>query len=213
MDQPKIATGKKWDWKTWVIVALGGAAAVAGAAFMMQSKHAALGRQVHRNVTRFLVDQGSQVNNGVISGGLVSTPMKTSTAVNSTIISMLNAYADMITQGTDSNPYTRRDPSDRAQASGSRRTQEGGSDNTPSPVTTDKVRRAPAAVILNPTDAARDDSGWASRDGRVKDVPVSEYNVDEFAPKGPKPSADTDLFAGDGIPSGAAPAAAAAGYE
>jgi hypothetical protein len=102
MEPAKVFAAKKWDWKTWTMVALGGAAVVASAAFVMQSKHAALGRQVHRNVTRFHVDQGSQVHNGIISGGLVSTPMKTNTAVNSTIISMLNNYADMIAQNPGS---------------------------------------------------------------------------------------------------------------
>jgi hypothetical protein len=76
-------------------------------------------------------------------------------------------------------------------------------------------RKAPASVIVNPTEVVQDDSGWSQQSGRSSDVSSGEYNPDEFTPKGPKPPQDMNLFAGDGIPSsGDAPASqATAGYE
>lgn len=212
---------KKWDLKTWAIVALGGAAVVAGAAFVMQAQHAALGRQVHRNVTKFLVDHGSQVHSGIISGGLVSTPMKTNIAVNSTVVSMLNSFADQMDQGSPGSPDMQQEQQVTTGMGGVQGRGQGQPGSAlhapvgapqPSPP---KGAKPPAAVVRNPTEVARDDGGYGQQSGRTGNVQGTEYNPEEFTPRGPKPSGDVDLFAGDGIPSSGSggTAQAAAGYE
>lgn len=209
------AAVKKWDVKTWALVALGGVAVVAGAAFVVQSKHAALGRQVHRNVLKFLQDHGSQVHAGVVSGGLVSTPMKTTTAVNSTVVSMLNGYADMLGnngQGTGSSStapgmpnggagepiYTGRGGSQSMPEAQSALPKTGAP--TATPHSSPRGRRASAAEVQSLTDLARHDDGGFTSPERNK---MTEYNPGEFIPQGTKPSANVDLFAGDGIPTDA----------
>jgi hypothetical protein len=226
------AAVKKWDVKTWALVALGGVAVVASAAFVMQSKHAALGRQVHRNVLKFLQDHGSQVHSGVVSGGLVSTPMKTTTAVNSTVVSMLNGYADTLSNNPQGGA-----PAPGAQGGGAGEpvyTGRGGSQGpsiggsgdgagsalmphtagAPSPVPHASPRgsRASAGAAQSLTDLARNDDGGFLSPERGKQT---DYNPAEFLPRGQKPSGNVDLFAGDGIPgSGSAPlGAAAAAYQ
>jgi hypothetical protein len=84
------------NWKTWGIIAASGIAIISISAYIVQSKNAALGKKVSRNVTKFLVDNGSQINDGIISGGLVNVPMKTNIAVNSTVISLLGNYYDQM---------------------------------------------------------------------------------------------------------------------
>jgi hypothetical protein len=220
---------KKWDWKTWAIIALGGAAIIAGGAFVMQSKHAVLGRQVHRNVTKFLVDHGSQVHSGVISGGLVSAPMKTNVAVNSTVVSMLNNYNEMMANapagsGFGSPELTQESGVNTGMGGVQGRSAIGGNapgaslnppPGTPQPAglgSTARTIKPSAHMIKNPTDGVRDDGGFATR---TKED-ITEYNPNEFSPQGPKPSSDVDLFAGDGIPStgsGRPAAAPVAGYE
>lgn len=210
---------KKWDVKTWALVALGSVAVVASAAFVMQSKHAALGRQVHRNVLKFLEDHGSQVHSGVVSGGLVSTPMKTTTAVNSTVVSMLNGYADMLGNnqqgGATATPgapnggagepvYTGRGGSQSSQGlpvsgDGAGSALMPRAANAPSPVPHSSPRgsRAGAGAVQSLTDLAKqDDAGFLSPE-RARQI---EYNPGEFVPQGTKPSGNVDLFAGDGIP-------------
>jgi hypothetical protein len=219
---------KKWDMKTWVIVALGGVAVVAGAAFIMQSKHAALGRQVHRNVTKFLVDHGSQVHSGIISGGLVSTPMKTNVAVNSTVVSMLNSFADQMAQNSPiggaggSSPDMQQEQPVSTGIGGVQGRNASGSDlrprqGSPQPVSSSSPRgtKPPADVVRNPTETLGDDGGYGQQGGRTGDVKGSEYNPEEFTPRGQKPSENVDLFAGDGIPSSSSSSSSAvqAGYE
>ena len=217
---------RKWDMKTWAIIGLGGAVVVMGAAFLMQSNHTALGRQVHRNVTKFLVDHGSQVHSGVISGGLVSTPMKTNIAVNSTVVSMLNSFADQMGQNPGGSPDMQQEQQVVTGMGGNqgRGAQGGGlgsslrpSSGSPQPAgSSPRGAKPPASVIRNPTEVASDDGGYAQQTGRTGNVQGSEYNPDEFAPRGAKPAGDTDLFAGDGIPSsgsGAPMQAPVAGYE
>lgn len=221
---------KKWDMKTWAIIGLGGAAVVLGAAFLMQSKHAALGRQVHRNVTKFLVDHGSQVHSGVISGGLVSMPMKTNIAVNSTVVSMLNSFADQIDQNPGGNGGGSPDMQQEQQMTtgmggvqGRGTTRDGAGSalhppmGAPQPAgSSPRGAKPPASTVRNPTDVASDDGGYGQQSGRTSNVQGVEYNADEFTPRGQKPSSDVDLFAGDGIPSsgGSAPSqGVVAGYE
>lgn len=228
---------KKWDVKTWAIVGLGGAAVVLGAAFLMQSKHAALGRQVHRNVTKFLVDHGSQVHSGIISGGLVSTPMKTNIAVNSTVVSMLNSFADQMDQNPGGVAGGSPDMQQEQQVSTGMGGVQGRSGATsqdgmgsalrppvgaPQPAgvsgggSSPRGSKAPASIVRNPTEVVSDDGGYGQQEGRSSNVQGLEYNPDEFTPRGPKPSSDINLFAGDGIPSsgsGAAVQGSVAGYE
>jgi len=87
---------KKVDTKTWIIIGLGGVTVIASYALFSQWKHASLGRQVRRNVVRFLKDHGAVVQNGVMTGGVVQQPMKVDTAVNATVIQMLNGVADQM---------------------------------------------------------------------------------------------------------------------
>ena len=75
---------------------LGGATIVTTAALVVQWRYASLGRQVSRNVTKFLKDHGAQVRDGVISGGVVAAPLKVNAAVNATVVQMLNAVADQL---------------------------------------------------------------------------------------------------------------------
>lgn len=90
---------KRLDTKTWIILGLGGVTAVVGYALFSQWKHASLGRQIRRNVVRFLSDHGAVIRNGVMSGGVVREPMKVDTAVNATVVQMLNGVADQINTG------------------------------------------------------------------------------------------------------------------
>ena len=219
---------KKWDWKTWALIALGGTAVIASAAFMMQSKHAALGRQVHRNVTKFLVHHGSQVHSGVISGGLVSTPMKVNIAVNSTVNSMLNNYAEMLepqnmpggapamseTESVSTSPRATRDgpPSPMPQQ------QQPSSAASPSPSPrSGSPRTASGAVVRNPSAVATDDGGYGQSGGRTGGgAPPGEYNPLEFMPQGSKPPQNFDVFSDDRPgPASAAmpPAPSGGGYE
>lgn len=87
---------RKLDTKTWVILGLTGATLVLGTVIFTQCKHAALGKQVSRNVTKFLTDHGAQIRDGVISGGVVTTPMRLNTAINATVAQMLTATAEQI---------------------------------------------------------------------------------------------------------------------
>lgn len=90
---------KKIDTKTWVIIGLSGVTVVAGFALFSQWKHATLGRTVRRSVVRFLKDHGAVVQNGVITGGVVQQPLKIDTAVNATVVQMLNGVADQMERG------------------------------------------------------------------------------------------------------------------
>lgn len=188
---------KKWNVKTWALVALGGVAVVASAAFVIQSKHAALGRQVHRNVMKFLQDHGSQVHSGVISGGLVSTPMKTTTAVNSTVVSMLNGYADMLSQGSSTTtPGAPGGGAGEPVYTGKEGIQGVGIPSA-SPHPSPRGSRASAASAPSLMDLAKkDEAGFLSPERNQQ----TEYNPSEFVPSTSKPPADIDLFAGDGIP-------------
>lgn len=213
---------KKWDWKTWALIALGGTAVIASAAFMMQSKHAALGRQIHRNVTKFLVDHGSKVHSGTISGGLVSTPMKVTIAVNSTVNSMLNNYAEMLDpqnlppglQQTDEEGVVTTGPRGGASPPSSGGPASSGPAPSPSPRTS-SPRTATGAVVRNPSATITDDGGYGQQGGRSgsSGAGASEYNGDEFK-QSRKPPDNYDVFA-EGPAQAAAPQSApqAAGYE
>lgn len=191
---------RKWSLQTWAIIALGGVAVIATGAFLMQSKHAALGRQVKRNVTKFLIDNGSRIDNGVISGGMVSIPMKTSIAVNSTVVSMLNVFSDQSGGARPANPtVTSESPvitgkhsqPPRAQASSSPQAR-------PSPRTSGHQGASAMGSGRLPS-SSPDEGGFRSReDKRTSEVP--EYNPEEFVNKGPRPPQDCDLFADDHNP-------------
>ena len=183
------------DWKIWAIVGFAGVALIAGAAFAMQANNAALGRQVHRNVTRFLVDHGSQVSHGIITGGMVATPMKTNVAVNSTIVSMLNNMAEQIAvdvpQGGGGGSAPVQDVPVNTGIGGA-----AGRERSP-------PSRPKALEVKNPSDKMKDDPmGWKQappRGGAQGGAPEGEpasYNADEFTPKGPKPP-ESALFDGD----------------
>lgn len=89
---------KKVDLKLWATVALSGVVVVAGAALVSQWKYASIGRQVSRNVLRFLIDNGARIENDTIRGGVIPMPMKISTAVNSTVSQMLDAVSKQISE-------------------------------------------------------------------------------------------------------------------
>ena len=82
--------GSGFDWKMLLATAAVGVSAVSVIALLTQNSNASLGRQVKRNVIRFLQDSGSTVGNGIIAGGMLKVPMKIDTAVNSVVISMIN---------------------------------------------------------------------------------------------------------------------------
>lgn len=87
-----------FDWKTWALIGFGGTTVIFGTALVTQWDSASLGRQVSRNVKRFLRDTGSQISNGMITGGRLKTPMKVNTAINALIVQMLNEAFDEIEQ-------------------------------------------------------------------------------------------------------------------
>jgi hypothetical protein len=93
---------KKIDTKTWVIIGLGGVAVVTGYALFSQWGTASLGRQVKRSVLRFLKDTGSMVQNGVVTGGCVQEPLKVNTAVQATVVQMLNTTMDDMSSSSSS---------------------------------------------------------------------------------------------------------------
>ena len=191
---------KKWDWKSWALVGLGGAVVIAGAAFVSQAKHASLGRQVHRNVTKFLIDNGARIDEGVISGGMVSIPMKTSIAVNSTVVSLLNMFTDQSGGRPPVNPSMTMAAEDRA-APPSRRQEERDARGEPAsappavrPGPRGRGGRGPPANARAPSDSP-DDGDFKSREG--KKCQDTTYNPLEFAPQGGKPPENVDLFADD----------------
>lgn len=55
-----------------------------------------LGYNAHRDVTKFLVDHGAQIDRDIIVGGPVMVPMRTIEAANCTIRCMLDIYPNMI---------------------------------------------------------------------------------------------------------------------
>lgn len=83
---PAIKKGK--DWKTIGLVALGGAAALAGGAFILQSNDAALGRITRKQALAWLTTHGASASNGVISGGPLGAPMKENQAVVATLLAL-----------------------------------------------------------------------------------------------------------------------------
>lgn len=187
---------KKWDWKTWAIVGLGGVAIITTGAFVMQAKHAALGRQVHRNVTKFLIDNGARIDSGVISGGMVSIPMKTGVAVNSTVVSLLNMFSDQSGGRPPLNPAVSSDePVLTGRHSPTSGVAPGGPASSgmpvPSPRGNARGSRATTSAIHNPTDSP-DDGGFRAREGQ-KGGDFS-YNPMEFAPQGSRPPENVDIF-------------------
>lgn len=191
---------KKANWKTWAVVGLGGVAAVLAGALVIQWPHASLGRQISRNVITFLKDHGAQVKNGVISGGVVSTPLKQNTAVNATVVQMLNAVADQMesvgngTRGSvdaDDSPVYTRTPrvGKRPATSGGRK----GPPPTPKP----RGSKSPKQQADSPLGIGHppDDGGFGDPNRKVS----TEYNPDEFRPPGAgrKPPSGTVDFTDD----------------
>lgn len=87
-----MATKKNIDWKTILLIAVGGVAVLSSGMIIYQNHYAALGKQVHRNVLRFLTDNGAKCENGVVSGGIVKSPMRTNAAINTTISTLLESF-------------------------------------------------------------------------------------------------------------------------
>jgi hypothetical protein len=178
------------DWKTWVTIALGSTSVMLLCAVLSQWKYASLGKQVSRNVMKFLTEHGAHVEGGVVSGGVVSVPLKINTAVNSTILQMLEAVATQMASGegpaaSAKDPmepeYTGRrqsvakeaPPSSRPKAD---RASEGQLVASASPRATG---RAAAAAVSPPSSPPKDDCGFADPN-RGKDH--EGYNPTEFAP-------------------------------
>lgn len=104
---------RRWlsiDGKTLFIIAMGGVSIIAVYALASQWKHATLGRQVRRNVVRFLGDYGAVTQNGVMFGGIMDRPTKVDTAVNAVIVQLLNDTADELQKSGAST--ISRDPTD-----------------------------------------------------------------------------------------------------
>lgn len=210
---------KKLDWKTWTLIGLGSTTAVVTAALFIQWKHAAVGRQVSKNVVRFLTDYGSQVNNGVMSGGVLAQPMKVNTAVNAVIVQMLNKVADELNE---------HGFGDKKKGSSSRaRTEDHGEDDsapvyTRTPARRESRKKDEGAVPVVPKPSKKTKPrGHGKRDARAKDdkSPLEighppddggygnnptqnghEYNVDEFrsqATGGARPPQNAKLFSDD----------------
>ena len=61
-----------------------------------------------------------------------------------------------------------------------------------------RAAHSTAEAVFNPTETMRDDGGYGEHTERAADVKASEYNPEEFTPRGAKPSGDIDLFKSDG---------------
>lgn len=186
----------KWQW--WVFAVLGGVSTVATIAFVSQAKYAALGRQVQRNVLRFLMDHGAKTTSGVISGGIVKVPMKTTAAVNATVAGMLNKFADQMGVGqTEEGDQEDEIPAPKKRSAAAR---------GPSPAPAKASPRRAAAAATDDSDMTisdkMDDGGGFSKEGgsgRTRKDPTScstgDYDPDEFKPDtSRKPADDVDLF-------------------
>lgn len=195
---------KKVDTKTWAIVGLGSLAALATTLLVSQWKHVAIGKQVTTNVVRFLIDHGATVNNGVVSGGVMQTPMKINTAVNSTIVQMLNAVADDLAQGrshtvdTDSSrPPLDEPPSFTGDARPSKKTSSvaktGATSRTP------RRQRKQLAAAGSPLEISKtlcDDGGY--RDMQKGSTKSLEYNPnDVIAARGVRQPENKSVFSDD----------------
>lgn len=196
---------KKFDKKTIGLIAVCGVAAVALIGFLKHARYAALGRQVERNVIRFLIDNGSIVDNGMVHGGILKVPLKMHMAVNSVVVMMLNAFADSLDSDApvldeegkviddvkpiDDGTIFPPDQSDESE--------EPGETGETGPITPDPARTARwvctnrRRIGPNPSTTApsmfKDESGFAS-----KEATVSEYKP--YVPQaGNKPKVE-DLF-------------------
>lgn len=181
------------DTKTWVILGLSGVAVAGGLILASQWKHAALGRQVRRNVVRFLRDSGSLVQSGVISGGVVRQPMKIDGAVNATIVQLLNLKADEMAGGggaragpaaaeeeyqtyAESPPPRARKPTRPAPVAA----------RTPRSTVARKTgKRAPPASPLEVSKQFQDDGGYgdAASGSTARSGASFEYNADDIIPQ------------------------------
>lgn len=190
----KIAL-KKLGWKTWAIIGLGGVAVIATGAFITQAKYAALGRQVHRNVTKFLIDSGARIESGVISGGVVSIPMKTHIAVNSTVVSLLDMVSDRAGGRPPLNPATESDePVNTGRRSSTMPDAPASDPSPPSARTTKKGRMSASASHTQSLTTLPDDGGYANRPKGGNHT----YDPSEFTPpQREKPKGEVDLFADD----------------
>jgi hypothetical protein len=178
-----IKTDKgKMGWKGWLLLATSCLAGVSIGAYVIQSKYANVGRQTTRNITRFLESTGAAISGDTISGGIVNEPMKVNTAVNATVISLINAY----TEQSGGEAPTANQP------------------KTPKQTTIATPAPAPAVVNEEKTPPSHlpklselpDDGGYAESEmkGRRGNKTVQKWDPDDFSPKGDKPSDDTDLF-------------------
>jgi hypothetical protein len=201
----------RFDTKTWAILGLAGATIVISGALVVQWKYASLGHQVQRNVVKFLMDHGAQVRDGVISGGVVATPMRVNTAINATVVQMLNAVAEQIDVDKPSSPsggggapidgdFTQYEnlPLNKKQPRGGRRRigpQKSAQVSSPQPP--NQHRGAPANSPLE-IGKPRDDDGYMTREksggqrrrgGAAEDAgdSVHDYNPNEFKPQSARP--------------------------
>lgn len=185
-----------FGWKTWLTVALGGTSILLVCAMLSQWRYATLGKQVSRNVVKFLTDHGAHVDGGIVSGGVVTVPLKVNTAVNSTILQMLEAVTGQMSQQHppasssayegDEPTYTSRrqveDPQKKqpAAAAAAART-------TPNPSPRAGGKVAAPSAMSPPSTPPKDDCGFSDPE-RGKDY--EGYNPGEFTPKGTKVSVE-----------------------
>ena len=210
-----VAKKKLIDTKTWVIIGLGGVAVAGGLILASQWKHAALGRQVRRNVVRFLRDSGAVVHSGVVSGGVVRQPMKVDGAVNATIVQLLNLKADEMANGGG---VARQDPAAEdsyqtyAQSPPPPARKPSRAPVTPRTPRTPTARKtgkrgAPPASPLEISKQFQDDGGYgdAARSGTSRSGASFEYNADDIIPQhGAHKPSEKMIFSDD---EGDAPAA------
>ena len=172
----------------WVVAGIGAVAIAAGAAggyyAYKEAKYAALGHQVHDNVVKFLVDSGASVAGNSISGGIVSKSMTKHAAVNTTVVTMLNAFADQL-GGKAPNP-TLQEGDEIGVVTTPK------SDIPQKPHGRSPGRRATGGV-KNPS-SSPDDGGYADRESQESSPAEATYNPEEFVPKGERPPPNTDLF-------------------
>lgn len=188
----------KVDKKVWAIIGIGGVAALASAILVSQWKHVQVGKQVTTNVLRFLIDHGSVINNGVVSGGVIQTPMKVNTVVNSTVVQLLNRISDELEEQGDSvdrPPVPNTKPGKKRPKARPQTALVSGDKQQ-----SIKTKQPTGGLPMTITDKIRDDAGYKAMGGHgssSQKEQVSEYNPDDVIPTSKSRPPDSAVFSDD----------------
>jgi hypothetical protein len=207
----------KIGWKSWTLIFLGGVTALMAYTLVSQWKHASLGRQISRNVTKFLIDHGSHVEGDVISGGMVSVPLKMHAAVNATVLQMLAGLEQQISAAQPARPpqeqgqaaeleglgdpvYSPQRSRSAPMSSPQGKRQASSSSSVPATLHSATARRSSsrgAPASPQRCTPPQDDGGFTSSERKLEDY---EFNPNEFGgKKTPQASVEDMLKDDDGF--------------